>query len=161
MYTISTGVPDPLLTSIPPAPLQGNQCHAVQITCRTYELNSLRWYYEEREIAFFVHDPGSQFPFTIHNENGVKIQATDAVAESADSDPFNGTSILTTTTLALSRLNASSIRCGTRSTRSDPIDLTLLNIQREFTDFYSRSQYKLPIPLLWNWHSMVNHFKKD
>lgn len=97
------------------------------MTCKTYELGFLRWFFDNNNVGIdFVCNLNQSFPFTIYNEMGVLIEASGASAESAQSDTFNGTSLLSSTTLALSKLNVSYIRCGSNAIMSEPIDLTML-----------------------------------
>ncbi len=105
-------------------------CRPVQMTCTTQELTSLRWFYDSLTIANFLFlDTSVTFPLTIHNEDGVVVEIVNVVPNSANTDTFNATSVLTTTTSALVMLNVNSIACGTRGTRSQTLDLTMLNIQ--------------------------------
>ena len=98
--------------------------------CRTQELQSLNWLYDGGIVINFPFtNRSTHFPLTIFNDRGVLIQIIDANSESPDTDEFNATSTLMTTTLALDMLNVNNIQCGTRAVRSSPVDLTMLNIE--------------------------------
>ncbi len=112
-----------------PAVLGGTLCQPVMMTCRTQELQSLRWYFDDGSIAIYVYSSANTFPNNIYTDSGVTIDVIDANPESSQSDIFNGTSVLSATTSALSMLNVDSIRCGTNAIRSETIDLRMLNIQ--------------------------------
>ncbi len=124
------GTPRATLTSNPSLDVHITRCQPVQMTCRTQKLTVLSWFYDGVPIETFVYDDRTvTFPLRIHNEDGIVIEIMNAVSESDLSDMFNATSLLTTTTLALGMLNVDSITCGTRGTRSQTQDLTMLNIQ--------------------------------
>ena len=123
-----TGVPLATLTSTPSV-IDNTQCHRVDMTCMTQELTFLRWYNGSSVIALYTYNPMDLPPRFLFDNDGLTIEITDAVPEGGLSDVFNSTSVLTTTTLALSLLNVRSIQCGTGAFRSETIDLSMLNIQ--------------------------------
>ncbi len=102
------------------------------MTCRTQELTSLRWFNGSTELVIYAFSSAHTFPINIFNDGGFVIDITNAIPEGDLSDNFNGTSVLSSSTLALSRANIGSIQCGTRIFRSTPIDLTVLNIQGSY-----------------------------
>ncbi len=126
---LSSGIPQARLASVPSV-LGGTLCQPVEMTCTTQELQSLRWYFDERSEAIYVYSVINSFPMVIHQQNGVTITIVAATPESSQSDIFNGTSVLTASTSALSMLDVDMIQCGTNAVRSEAIDLTMLNIQR-------------------------------
>ncbi len=89
----------------------------------------MRWFNGSTELAIYAFSPLDTFPKNILNDIGITINITNAIPESEQSENFNATSMLSSSTLALSMANIKSIQCGSRMLRSAPINLTVLNIQ--------------------------------
>ncbi len=99
------------------------------MTCTTQDLTSLRWYFDGLQRVTYTLSRAATLPENIYDEGDISIAVTLATSRLDDIDEFNGTSVLTTTTLALSMLDADNITCGTNSEMSDIIDITMLNVQ--------------------------------
>ena len=124
-----SGCPLATLTSNPPI-LSSTTCQNVEMTCKMQELQSLSWFFDGNGVEdFSFGDRTSGFPRTIYNMTGIVIQILSAVSESDTTLEFNSSSRLTSTTFALDMLGVHIIECGNRATRSQPINLTMLNIQ--------------------------------
>ncbi len=111
------------------------------MTCVVQQFEQFRWYFDGTGIAAFVYEKQYQYPRNIYNSNGITINVTSATVESPMSVTFNATSVLSSTTLALSLLGADSIQCGNRQFRSQAINLTMLNINGMVTYITSYSLY--------------------
>ena len=113
------------------------QCNPFTITCMTQDLTSLRWIFNNQmQIASYTYISSHTLPMIIPNlydDNGVTVEVTRAVPQNALSDVFSGTSVLSTTTLALTMLNVQSIQCGTNKIRSQPFNVSL-NVQGKYSD---------------------------
>ena len=94
------------------------RCRPLNLTCLTQNLETLRWFFNGQLSIAYVFIPNQALPTMIYDQNGININVTRASALSSMTDEFNGTSVLTTTTLALSMQNITSIQCGTNSVRS-------------------------------------------
>ena len=125
MFFVYIGVPQATLT--PSRDITDNstvQCRPISLTCSTYDLQSLRWFLDGQQVSSFINNLNS-LPSVEYDQDGINIEVTGASAMSSMADAFNSTSVLTTTTLALSMLNIRMIQCGTMSIRSHMISVDL------------------------------------
>ena len=102
------------------------------MNCTVQDLTSLQWFFDNTQIASYTFSATQMLPFVepnMYEQDGVDVRITEAHSLSPDSDEFNATSVLTTTTLALGKLQVESVRCGTRSVESQPVELPRLNVQ--------------------------------
>ena len=112
--------------------LSDERCNELEMICTTQNVTSLEWFFDDIQIASYTYSATQMLPFTVPNildeEDGV-IHIIESVPLSLNSDRFNATSVLTTTTLALSKLKVGNVQCGIRSARSE---LRGLNVRGKF-----------------------------
>ena len=127
------------IIGIPQATLTSNltdfdgSCRPVSFTCTVTDLESLRWFINGNFIAAYLFSSSTtSYPHPIYHSDEIDIQILSAESHSNQSDEFNATSILTTTNLALSEMNAEHIQCGTNAIKSS-FNLTSLNVEGEYS----------------------------
>ena len=89
------------------------------ITCMTSQLSALTFYANGRILASYAYSPTGSRPAVIHT-GVIRIVVTEA---SGRRDAFSGTAVLTSTTLALNKLNAHDIQCGSDAIRSQSVNV--------------------------------------
>ena len=117
------GVPDATLATLPTL-LNGSICPtAVQMTCITSDLTSLRWFIDNMSLYAYVYSPDdeSRLPITLSTSPGLDIIITSVAPNNVNRDLFDATSTLTTNTTLLQAFNMQDFTCGTNVIRSEPV----------------------------------------
>ena len=98
-------------------------CSPWMMTCTGIDLQSLSFFIDNVNLETFTYFQSVTVPRTLYDTNDVRIDLTEVTVAQSITDIFNATAVLTSTTLAISRLDADMVRCGTNAFRSQNINL--------------------------------------